>query len=103
MIDWVDYLVMTVVLTWTLVILLHMGKLGRAFQDDDWPRFKALNRQTMWMIAVWQITLGAAMGVWNIANDGGTWTSVMTLVGSGLGILVLDRFARRFQLGVYER
>lgn len=102
-IDWVGYGVLAVCVAWTIAMMVHVVRLGNAFQSDDWTQFRELNRKTMWRVAVWQILLGVSMGIFNIDREGGAWMPVITMCGSGLGILALDRAARKFRLGVWEQ
>jgi hypothetical protein len=95
-----DWIAMTACLTWTVVMLIHVGQLGRAFRDDDDLLLRALLRHTMRLVGIWQIVLGLAMFTIGWGREGHSLMPTITLVGSGLGILLLDWIKRKFDRAV---
>lgn len=95
--SWIDWVVTTASVTWTLVMFIHIHKLSRAWKDDDDVLLQTLIRVTLRLVAIWQIILGVSMGAINIDHDGNSWISTITLVGSGLAILALDWVRRKFE------
>lgn len=94
---WVDWVVMTACLTWTLVLFIHIYKMSRAWKADDDALLQALMRITMRLVAIWQIILGLAMGAISLEHNGDNYVSTITLVGSGITILALDWVRRKFE------
>lgn len=87
----VGWISATVAFTWTIVMLLHIGKLNRAWRSEDDEMVQALLRLTLPLVGVWQIVLGMSMlGI----GPELAWASSVPLVLCGVGILCLELLRR---------
>lgn len=90
-----SWIAVTLVMAWTGVMFIHIGKIHRAFRNDDQLMVLALCNTTMRLVGIWQIVLGVAM---IFMGPDPAWMPAITLIMVGLAIVGLDYARRKFDL-----